>query len=200
MGAATNMATSVGAQWALNGGRIDAGDVLLDGAIGGVTGVAGPAVARLRRGAASPSAVDLTSPERRVHILDGDATGGGHRWPGRPGQDPFPPGWSDNRIINQVSDLATDPNAFLDQTGPAGSFYTNNGNPARFTQRGIRDGVEFKVVYEPATNEIITAYSPRGGASRPWQLFQQTWYGAADGGYHGLAPGVSTLDRTEEGQ
>ncbi len=34
--------------------------------------------------------VNLASEKRTIHILNGDATGGGHMWPGNPGKTPFP--------------------------------------------------------------------------------------------------------------
>jgi len=56
--------------------------------------------------------VDLVSPQKRTHILDGDATGGGHRaGTGNPGKSEFPAGWSDDKIIHEISDVATDPSA-----------------------------------------------------------------------------------------
>lgn len=36
--------------------------------------------------------VNLASPSRAQHILTGDATGGGHMWPGAPGKSVFPAG------------------------------------------------------------------------------------------------------------
>lgn len=54
--------------------------------------------------------VDLTTPARRRHILEGDATGGGHR-PGteKSGKSEFPAGRPDDSIIHDISDIATDP-------------------------------------------------------------------------------------------
>ena len=50
------------------------------------------------------------SPARRVHILDGDATGGGHG-PGRgiSGKSEFPPTLTDDEIIAGVEAIANDP-------------------------------------------------------------------------------------------
>ncbi len=49
---------------------------------------------------------------RRRHILDGDATGGGHG-PGRgvPGKSEFPDGMSDDEVIDLIVDVASDPNS-----------------------------------------------------------------------------------------
>ena len=77
--------------------------------------------------------VNLASPERTTHILDGDATGGGHLWPGKPDKTPFPQSWSRDRIMHEVSDIATDPvQIWVQQTGRPGSLYTRAGEPARF--------------------------------------------------------------------
>ena len=105
--------------------------------------------------------VDLSSPERRRHILDGDATGGGHRpGTGTPGKTEFPANWSDDQIMHNISDVATDPKAI-----PGGSnsdkLYTKSGKPIRNTYTSIRDGVEVKVVVEPATGEIVTGHPTR---------------------------------------
>src|SRR5690606_17061479 len=95
--------------------------------------------------------VDLVSPQRRIHILDGDATGGGHRWPGQPGKTPFPQSWSDDQIIHNVSDIATDPSLrWTWQKGAEGSDFTRAGDPSRVSVVGERDGVEIKVIIEPA--------------------------------------------------
>lgn len=109
--------------------------------------------------APAPDYVDLASAQRRTHILDGDATGGGHRWPGLPGKTPFPQAWSDDQIMHNVSDIATDPSLPVTQkTGPPGSQYTNAGNPARQEAIGERDGVNIRVITEPAGEGIITAH------------------------------------------
>lgn len=59
-----------------------------------------------------PNYVNLASPERTRRILYGDnPEKGGHRWPGAPGSDKtlFPKDWSDDRIMHEVSDIATNP-------------------------------------------------------------------------------------------
>jgi hypothetical protein len=104
--------------------------------------------------------VDLASPARRTHILDRDATGGGHRWPGAsPDKTPFPQGWSDDEIMHAVSDVATDPSLTpRNVTGPPGSLKTNAGNPARQEVFGYRNGVCIRVITEPLGEGIITAH------------------------------------------
>ena len=89
--------------------------------------------------------VDLASPARRKHILDGDATGGGHRaGTGRPGKSECPASWSDDKIMHYVSDIATDPL----------SRKTMQGNDVVMV--GIREGVEIRVVVR--NGQIWTAY------------------------------------------
>lgn len=105
--------------------------------------------------------VDLTDDKARQHILDGDATGGGHRaGSGTPGKTEFPEDWSDAETLHHISDVATDPNAL---PGPNNSpnLYNRLGQPNRHTYTAIKNGVEIKVVYEPATGRIVTAYPVR---------------------------------------
>jgi hypothetical protein len=102
------------------------------------------------------------SGERRVHILDGDHTGGGHRWPGGPGKTPFPREWSDDEIMAHISDIVADPRSVWSEGGPGGALLTKTGRPARFVVRGERRGVQIKVVTAPAGGGVVTAY-PVGG-------------------------------------
>ena len=91
--------------------------------------------------------VDLTDPRGREHILDGDATGGGHRHgTGNPGKSEFPEDWSDDKVIGEISDIATDPNA--------DSRVQSNGRRAT---TGERDGVEIKVIQEE-NGRIVTGF------------------------------------------
>lgn len=91
-------------------------------------------------------------------ILTGDATGGGHLFPGAPGKTAFPQGWSGDQAMHHISDIATDPALkWIPQTGNGG-WFTKAGKPARFSVEGVRDGVNIKVVIEPAGEGIITAF------------------------------------------
>jgi filamentous hemagglutinin len=93
--------------------------------------------------------VNLASPGRTDHILDGDATGGGHLWPGAPGKSSFPESWSASQIMNDVSDIATDPS--IPET------VQSNG---RVVKVGTRDGINIQVVIEPPNKGggIVTAF------------------------------------------
>lgn len=89
--------------------------------------------------------VDLASTARRTHILDGDATGGGHLWPGLPGKTPFPKDWSADRVMHEISDVATDPSSIF-RTGRGGSTIVT----------GTRDGVDIRVILRDGN--IITGH------------------------------------------
>jgi len=91
--------------------------------------------------------VDLTTPSRRKHILDGDATGGGHRnGTGKPGKSEFPKDWTDEKILNEISDVATDP-----------KLPTIRQPNGRNVTKGTRDGVDITVVQEQSA-EIVTGF------------------------------------------
>ena len=103
--------------------------------------------------------LNLANPQRTQHILYGDATGGGHMWPGEPGKTTFPQGWSAEKIMHEVSDIATDTSLkWIRQTGEAGNLFTKAGKPARFLVEGVRDGVYIRVIIEPTGEGIITGF------------------------------------------
>jgi DNA-binding CsgD family transcriptional regulator len=94
----------------------------------------------------SDELVDLTSAQRREHILDGDATGGGHRSGTDAGKSEFPEDWTDDQVMHAISDVATDPNAI-----------TKPGRGTRTVTEGTRNGVDIKVIQE-STGEIVSAW------------------------------------------
>lgn len=86
-------------------------------------------------------------------------TGGGHFWPGALNKTPFPKGWSTNKIMHCISDIATDPNSiWKQQRGKLGQQFTKNGIPARFEALRVREGINIKVIIEPSGEGIITGY------------------------------------------
>jgi len=91
--------------------------------------------------------------------LYGDKPGsGGHLWPGRLGKTAFPKNWSADKIIHEIGDIVTSPNTqWYVQTGNGGK-YTKGGEPARWVSYEVRDGVRIKVVHEPETGRVVTAY------------------------------------------
>src|SRR5215510_9618992 len=94
------------------------------------------------------------SPVRRVHILDGDATGGGHG-PGRgiSGKSEFPAALTDDEIITGVELIANDPASY-----PGGVIPTG---PGRLKIAGQINGVRTTVIVEPGAGAIVTAW-PEG--------------------------------------
>jgi filamentous hemagglutinin len=80
-------------------------------------------------------------------------------WPGAPGKSVFPASWSGGKIMNAISDIATDPNLAWEQiTGRVGAEFTRSGAPVRFSVVGVRDGVPIKVILEPGGEGIISRY------------------------------------------
>ncbi|CAN7425089.1 EndoU domain-containing protein [Acidovorax sp. LjRoot74] len=89
----------------------------------------------------------LLDPKGETHVLDGDATGGGHApGTGKPGKSEFPSGWSREKIAGEISDVATDP-----------SSTTSPGRNGRTVVNGTRDGVDIQVIVEP-NGRIVTGY------------------------------------------
>ena len=103
--------------------------------------------------------VDILSPEAKQHNLYGDSpTQGGHLYPGNPGKTVFPQSWSADKVVHTVGDIATSPDTkWFAQTGTGGT-YTNAGRPARWVAWEEREGVRVRVVYEPASGKIVTAF------------------------------------------
>lgn len=117
----------------------------------------GESAALDRAGVAAKSAdefVDLASAQRRTHILTGDSTGGGHLWPGLPGKTPFPKHWSSDRVMHEISDVATDPSSIF-KIGRGGSTIVT----------GTRGGVDIKVILRGG--QIITGH-PTNLPRNPW--------------------------------
>ncbi|WUQ26993.1 polymorphic toxin-type HINT domain-containing protein [Streptomyces sp. NBC_00239] len=102
---------------------------------------------------------ELIDGQAQFHIIHGDKTGGGHKWPGQAGKSVFPPNWGTDDILDAVADVATSPNSKWDWVkGPQGSTYTKKGSASRVAITGTHSGVDIKVIYEPASNRIITGY------------------------------------------
>jgi RHS repeat-associated protein len=89
--------------------------------------------------------VNLADQKATTHILDGDATEGGHRpGTGIPGKSEFPASWSDDKIMHNISDVATDPT----------SKTTTVGRTTLVD--GTREGVNIRVVIRDG--RIVTGY------------------------------------------
>ena len=103
--------------------------------------------------------INIIPEDRAKHILYGDGpNSGGHLWPGQPGKTAFPQDWSADKVLHEVSDILTNPNTkWYAQTG-SGGIRTSAGDPARWISYELRDGVRIRVVYEPATGCVRTAF------------------------------------------
>ncbi|HEV3006105.1 MAG TPA: EndoU domain-containing protein [Pirellulales bacterium] len=100
--------------------------------------------------------VDLADAKARQHILGGDATGGGHRFgTGIPGKSEFPADWSDEMIMNAISDVATNPGST-----------TTAGRGGRAVIDGTSGGVNIRVITEPGGGRIVTGF-PTNTAKNP---------------------------------
>src|SRR5216684_1839124 len=99
------------------------------------------------------------SATRRVHILDGDATGGGHG-PGRgiSGKSEFPASLTDDAIIAGIEVIANDANSY-----PGGNIPTG---PGRFKISGMIKGVRTTVIVDVPAGEVITSW-PEGVPRNP---------------------------------
>jgi RHS repeat-associated protein len=98
--------------------------------------------------APQPSLVDEKG---KKHILDGDDNGGGHRaGTGKKGKSEFPAIWSDDKILGEISDVATDP-----------ASSTSKGRKGRTVSDGTRGGVDIRTVQEP-DGRIVTGFPTNG--------------------------------------
>jgi hypothetical protein len=85
-------------------------------------------------------------PERVIHILDGDATGGGHRYgTGTPGKTEFPASWDEDKITDSILSVARSPDS---------ASLQRNG---RWKAEGVRDDVMLAVIIM-ADGRIWSAY------------------------------------------
>ncbi len=88
------------------------------------------------------------SPQRRVHILMGDRTGGGHMFgAGKPCKSEFPSDWDEDKIIDTIDLIAANDNANWEQQ--------RNGYHVR---EQMIEGVKVRVVKGRKNEQVITAY------------------------------------------
>ena len=108
--------------------------------------------------------INLANAERTAHIIEGDATGGGHAWFGSlrsfangisGEKSMFPITWSNEKIMNAVSDVTVN-NPWVQQTGAAGAMFTKSGQPVRFVIEGAYEGTRIRVI--TTSTDIITAF------------------------------------------
>lgn len=93
--------------------------------------------------------VNLASNERTKHVLYGDKTGGGHMWPGLNKKTSFPKSWNTDKIMNELSDISTDPSL---------KWNLNRiiNGVKRYDVIGIRDNIKIKVITDG--RDIITSF------------------------------------------
>ncbi len=84
---------------------------------------------------------------RRVHILDGDLTGGGHRAGTGKGKSEFPQDWSDDDVIRAIEDVANDLNSVRVP-----------GRKGRTVAKGVRRGIPIRVVVDEVSGLVVTGY------------------------------------------
>jgi len=94
------------------------------------------------------------TPERTAHILDGDSPGGGgHRHgTGKPGKTEFPASWNDEKIIDNILDVARKPDK-----PPVRQDWNDT-----WLCSGTRANVEVSVVIA-RSGEIVTGWPEEGG-------------------------------------
>ncbi len=106
------------------------------------------------------------SPGRAKHILEGDATGGGHLYPGKTGKSVFPRHWDGLKVKQYITEVANAPETqwnpstgTLEQNGKRPDSFSNLGKRNdRIVGTGEKEGVLIKVVVEPNIGEIITGF------------------------------------------
>jgi hypothetical protein len=90
---------------------------------------------------------NLVDEGRAKHIREGDETGGGHRHgTNKPNKSEFPEGWSDEKVLGEISDVATDP-----------ASSRTPGREGRTIVHGTRDGIDIEVIVNP-DGSIRTGY------------------------------------------
>jgi hypothetical protein len=100
---------------------------------------------------ATPQAdnVNLLDAKAKKHILDGDETGGGHRFgTGKAGKTEFPAHWSDEKIKAEILNIALDPNTRWSKPDARGYI----------SGEAERENVEIRVIYDTRKSRIVTAY------------------------------------------
>jgi filamentous hemagglutinin len=102
-------------------------------------------------GTANTGNNSLLDPKAENHVLYGDGpTSGGHlSGVGNPGKSEFPATWAPQDITNAISDIATDPSTAWSKPAPGNGYVTGTGTI---------NGVDIKVVVDPAKGRIVTGY------------------------------------------
>lgn len=93
-------------------------------------------------------------PGRRIHILDGDGLGNGGHAPGTgiPGKTEFPESWDDDKIIDEILDVARNPDSIPPPT---------RQDHGTWMVTGTRDGVKVTVIIGDG-GEVISGFPESG--------------------------------------
>jgi len=90
----------------------------------------------------------IVTAARLTHILDGDSTGGGHRYGGGdPTKRKFPQSWDDTKIRVALLAVAND-------AASSRSIQPNG----KIRLEGTRDGIRIRVIVDPTINAVVTAH------------------------------------------
>lgn len=88
------------------------------------------------------------SPQRRTHILYGDAQGGGHmHGTGKPCKSEFPAEWTAEDIVHAVTTLAANDN-----------INWKTADNGYHTAEQTVDGIKIRIVTDREGDDIVTAY------------------------------------------
>lgn len=115
-------------------------------------GNSSPAPAAIQQSATAQDEASLApytvTERRRIHILYGDATGGGHKaGAGKPGKTEFPASWSEEKIISIITKIANDKNLPIRQSGKR-----------YWVRMGEEENLQIRVVLDREHREIVTGY------------------------------------------
>ncbi|NDE91169.1 MAG: hypothetical protein EB059_08570 [Alphaproteobacteria bacterium] len=96
--------------------------------------------------------------QRRIHILFGDKTGGGHKYgTGSPGKTEFPESWDDEKIITVTKRIANDNQLPM---RPSGRRY--------WLRMGEEEDLQIRVVLDRERGEIVTSYPVDPSKKNKW--------------------------------
>ena len=96
----------------------------------------------------APDPAPVISPQRRIHILYGDKTGGGHKFgANKPCKSEFPQDWDERKILSAITTIAANDNLNWRQ-----------GRNGYYVSEQIQNDLNIRVVLGPNKRRIITGY------------------------------------------
>ncbi|MGH6768483.1 MAG: EndoU domain-containing protein [Xanthobacteraceae bacterium] len=125
----------------------------------GPTGIGRPQSQVWKKPTNNGELVDVLPDDARQHILFGDGPNSGkHLWPGRPSKTAFPLPWKAEKIVHEVGDIVTSPNTTWYAQSGSGGYLEKGGKAAKWVAWEIRDGIRIRVIYQPATCRVVSAF------------------------------------------